>query len=331
MSDYRNEFLQQIERNLVTVLDPDQLVRAVGIVTMILGDYEIVERCTDIAVLDDTNDRLIRRYCACLMVDGKSDKTISQYRRTVMKLSESLRKPFTEIGTYEIRYYLACEKNRGLSNASLENVRSCISAFFSWMQSEEIIENDPTQKINPIKVPTEVKKPFSDVEIDALRSGCRSLKERAVVEILLSTGVRVNELCEMKIEDIDMGTMAVHVTHGKGGKERITYISAVGRKHLAQYLSSRKDKMPYVILNKNYTKISTDGVRTILNTIAERAKVENVHPHRFRRTFATGLASRGMDIQVIQKLLGHSRLDTTLRYVSTSEDQVKEAYKRYIS
>ncbi len=331
MSDYRNEFLQKVERTLVTILDQEELDEVVHEVMMILGDYEIVERCTEVALLDDTNDRLLKRYCACLMVDGKSKATISNYRRAVQKLSDFFGRPFNEIGTYEIRYYLACEKNRGLSNASFENVRSCISAFFSWMQSEEIIEKDPTQKINPIKVPTEVKKPFSDVEIDALRSGCRSLKERAVVEILLSAGVRVNELCEMKIEDIDMGTMAVHVTHGKGGKGRITYMSPVGRQHLVQYLSSRKDKMPYLIVNKNCKKISTDGIRSILNTVAKRAKVENVHPHRFRRTFATVLASRGMDIQVIQKLLGHSRLDTTLRYVSTSEDQVKEAYKRYIS
>lgn len=313
------------------MVESEQLSVIMDMITRVFGDYEISERCTEVAVLDDTNEKLLNRYCACLMVDGKSKQTIYAYRRACQKLADFTNKNLPEIDIYEIRYFLAYEKQRGLANSTLENLRSDISAFFSWMFREKIIKENVMDIMKPIKVHTEVKKPFSDVEIDLLRMSCNTPKERALIEFLLSSGVRVEELSEMKISDVDLLSMSVHVVHGKGDKERITYISNVGREHLVKYLSSRDDKLPHLFINKNYGMLGTAGIRYILNSIAERAGVDNVHPHRFRRTFATNLAARGMDIQAIQKLLGHSKIDTTLRYVSTSDSQVRELYNRYIA
>ena len=331
MSDYREAIVQSVTESLVHCLNPDQLHMVTNTIMHALNEYEITKRCTDLEVIDPENEKLIKRYCACLIVDGKSKNTIYQYRRTIKLLSDFLHKPFTEMSAYDVRFYLACEKERGLSNASLENTRMNIGAFFSWMATEDIITKNPMLAIKPIKCPKEIKKPFSTVEIDALKSACKSLKDRSLIEMLLSTGVRVSELADLRVEDINFSTLAVHILHGKGDKERYTYTTDVSVMHLKKYLMSRREDGDFLFYNKNHEQLGTCGIRFILNTIARRAGVENVHPHRFRRTFATGLAARGMDIQEIQKLLGHSNINTTMTYVYTNDEQVRSSYRRYIA
>lgn len=327
--DYRMQFVKEVETSLACRYDPEEIAMISNMVVKALEGYELTERCTELALRDDVNEKLIRRYRACLMVDGKSDKTAYQYTRTITKLSDMIRRPFTEMGAYDVRFFLAMEQERGVSNRTLENQRANISAFFQWMTADEIIPKNPVARIKPIKCVEEVKKPFSEVELDALRSSCQSLKERALIEMLVSTGVRVSELASMEIKDINLDTLSVHVIHGKGSKERITYTTPVAAKHLISYLRQRKEDGPALFYNKNHEPIEPGGIRHILNTIADRAGVSNTHPHRFRRTFATNLSRRGMEIQEIQKLLGHSNINTTLVYVNTDDSKVQASYKRY--
>ena len=329
--DYRISFINDIEAELIRRYGPDQVAEISNIILKAMSGYEIMERCTDIIPMDDANQKLMKRYNACLMVDGKSEKTAYQYIRTCRKLSEALNKPFAEMGAYDIRFFLAMEKERGLSNRSLENTRANLSAFFQWLSNDEIIPKNPLATVKPIKYADEVRKPFSEVEIDALRGACKTLKERAMVEILISTGVRVSELTGMKTNDIDFSTLSVHVIHGKGAKERMTYTTSVSVKHLQRYLWNRKENGEYLFYNSNHKPLNAGGVRYILKELAKRAGVNNVHPHRFRRTFATGLARRGMEIQEIQRLLGHSNINTTLTYVCTDDTKVQASYKKYIA
>lgn len=329
--DYRGKFLQSLERELVGMMNQSTRESVMNAVTRVLMEYEISERCTELTVMDDSNEKLIARYCACLLVDGRSEGTIHQYRREIERLAEVIGKPFTEMGVYDIRYYLGIEKQRGVSNVTLENSRMKVSIFFQWLTDEEIIPKNICKTVSRIKTPKEVRKPFTDVEAYALRGGCRSVKERALVEFLLATGVRVNELCTMNRTDVDFTTMTVYVRHGKGSKERITYVNNVGREYLAKYLATRTDSDPALFINYRKNRISTGGVRAILNKIAERAGVLDVYPHRFRRTFATGLASRGMPIQEISKLLGHEKIATTQTYVAVDGAQVHASYQRFIA
>ena len=238
--DYRMDFIRNVESALARKYDPDEITQISNIVIKALSEYEIAERCTDLVPQDDINERLIRRYTACLLVDGKSKNTVKQYARTAQKLSDLIRKPFTEIGTYDVRFFLATEKERGLSNSTLETQRSYLSAFFQWMTNDEIIPKNPLAKVKPIKVPKEIRTAFSDVEMDALRSACKTVRERALVEFLVSTGLRVSELTGMKIEDVNFDTLSVHVVNGKGDKERMTYATQVAAKHLISYLRGRK-------------------------------------------------------------------------------------------
>lgn len=173
------------------------------------------------------------------------------------------------------------------------------------------------------------KLPFSTIEIDAIRTACKNKKERAIVEFLLASGVRVSELCSIRINDINFDTLSVIVREGKGAKQRKVYINDLASKHLVDYLTTRNVNGDYLFYNKKKEPLKPGGVRHLLKAIEERAGISNVHPHRFRRTFATGMSNRGMDIQEIGKLLGHSNLDTTLTYVYTSEEKIRTSYLKY--
>lgn len=326
------EFLDSLGQKLISFYPAEEVAKIVDIATNELYNYDLHEKCTDLVEYDDQNDRILKRYTACLVLDGKSEKTIYQYKRSITKLMESVGNiPFPKVGVYEIRYFLASEKQRGVSETTLRNQRANISAFFLWMFNEDLIPKNPCSVIKPPKKPNKVKKAFTEVELDALRSACKNMKERALLEMLLTSGVRVNELCEMEVSDIDFATLKVHVKHGKGNKERVTYINDLAVIHLKKYLLSRKIQSPHLFVNLYGEKLNPTGVRFLLREIGKRAEVTTVHPHRFRRTFATLLASRGMKIQEIQKLLGHANISTTLEYISTDDTSVQASYKQYIA
>lgn len=331
MSDYRYTLTKDIEASLATVLDRDTHALVVNRILTILSEYEVTKRCTEIVTYDDVNERTLKRYCACLNIDGKSQKTIYAYSRTLIRFLDFIRKPVTEIGTYDVRFFLASEKERGISDTTLESTRVKISAFFGWMFDEEMIEKNPCRTIKSIKTPKTEKHAFSSIELDALRNACRNNKERAMIEVLVSSGVRVSELTNLDVSDIDFSTMAVQVRQGKGGKDRRTYINDIAMLYLKKYLLTRSDNSNALFLNHSDERMGNGGVRVVLNTIGKRAKVDNVHPHRFRRTFATGLAARGMAVQEIQKLLGHTNINTTMRYVQMDDRKVKASYQQYIA
>ena len=329
--DCKMALVKDFEVGLVTDFTGEQIANITQRLLLALEEYDVSKKCTDLVPYDSVNERILKQYCACLFVDGKSEKTIYQYKRTCIRLAEAVQKDFTDIGVYDIRFFLASEKSRGVSDRSAENMRANLSAFFQWMTKEDIIAKNPCLNIKPIKYADVVRKPFSSVEIDALRGACKTKKERAIVEVLLSTGIRVSELAEMKIGDIDRSQLSVHVLHGKGDKERMTYITHVALKHLTAYWNERAENGDYVFYNNAHKPLCAGGIRHILNNIGKRAGVDNVHPHRFRRTFASGLATRGMDVQDIKTLLGHSNIDTTMEYVYTSAEKAKASYCKYVA
>ena len=328
MADFKMQLLQQAEIELTPILG-EKAEEAINIITRILGEYDVTKSGAEIIPYSDTNGMLLKMYCACLMIGGKSEKTIAQYKRTAEKLAATVNKTFQEVTVYDIRYFLAVEKQRGVSNRTLENTRANLSAFFQWMAKEEHIAKNPCMNIEPIKYTDKVRLPFSTVEIDSLRFACKTKKERAMIEILLSTGIRVSELTGLRVNDVNFNNLSIHVTNGKGAKERTVYMNDLAKTHLNNYLMEQDVIGSTIFMNKKKKPLNPGGVRYILNTIAKRAGVDNVHPHRFRRTFATGLADRGMDIQEIRKILGHSNINTTLEYVYTSDEKAHASYLKY--
>lgn len=329
--DCRMSFIRDVELALSAVLEPDSIQMVSQVITKALADYELSERCTDLVPHDDENARILKRYRACLLVEGKSKKTVAQYSRSCERLAALIGKPFTEMGVYDVRFFLATEMERGVSDSTRETQRANLSAFFQWMTNEEIIQRNPIMSINPISFREKEKKPFTDVEIDALRGACKTSKERALIEVLTSTGMRVQELVDLNLDDIDFHTMRVKVLHGKGDKYRVVYTTRLALKYLSEYISDRKMTIRCVFCNRYGERITTGGVRKVLNTIAKRAGVDNVHPHRFRVTLASNLAARGMGVQDIQKILGHSNVDTTMGYIAVDDRKTHAEYNKYIA
>lgn len=329
MADYKSQFISEVSEALVGQLKQNDIELVSDEMAIALKNYELTKNITELVKYEGANEMILKRYKACLVIAGRSEKTISQYERTAKKLFIALQKNYTDMNVSDLRYFLAYEKSRGVSNRTLENTRVQISAFFTWLLDEELIGKNPCRSIAPIKYPKEVRLPFSAIEIDAIRSACRTKKERAIIEFLLASGVRVSELCTIRISDINFDTLSVVVREGKGAKQRTAYINDLASKHLIEYLTNRNVTGDYLFYNKQREQLNPGGVRHILKEIEKRAGVSDVHPHRFRRTFATGLANRGMEIQEIGKLLGHSNLNTTLTYVYTSDEKVRTSYLRY--
>ena len=331
MTDCKLSLIKAVERSLVNDFTQDEIIIISDKLAHALYQYSVSQTSTDITPYEDINQQLIKQYSACLFVDGKSKWTIYQYTRSCNKLQDYVNKNFTEMTASDVRYYLACEKDRGISGRSVENLRANLSAFFQWMTNEGIIDKNPLANIKPIKYADTIRKPFSETEIDNLRSACVNEKERALIELLLSSGMRVSEVVNLDVTDIDERNLSVHVRHSKGNKQRITYITNVAMMHLNHYINNRTEKGTVLFYSMLHERITSGGIRYILNNIASRANVKNVHPHRFRRTFASSLAAKGMDIYEIKKLLGHTDINTTMEYVYMDDNQTMTAYRKHIS
>lgn len=325
----KERFIRDVTLKVGAFLSQEDAEKLRDILVKELRNYDLTEIETAVVPYDDENQRLLKTYCACIALDGKSQKTIRVYAGVLKTFAETIGKKYQDVEVTDVRLFLALQKDKGLSNRSLENTRSYLSAFYQWLLAEEYIAVNPMLKIKPIQYADEIREPFSLTDIDKMRTACQNTRERAVIEVLLSSGVRVSELCDLNRDDIDFHDKTVRVRHGKGDKPRVTYIDILTAMHLQHYLTSRHDDDEALIVSYRGTRLSTGGAEAIVRRIGERAGVEDVHPHRFRRTMATTLATRGMAVQDIQILLGHSDINTTMEYVSVSEQRARLEYQKF--
>ena len=170
---------------------------------------------------------------------------------------------------------------------------------------------------------------------------CENSLEKAMMEVLISSAIRATELANIKIRDIDFEKNEIKIIR-KGNKEGVAFMSTIAALAIKKYINERGNyNTPYLwiadgLMYKCYknqipgSKIETEGLRRVLKSIATRAKVENVHPHRFRRTFATMALKKGMDVEEIQQVLGHQNINTTMIYVNVDKSSVKEKYKNIV-
>lgn len=325
----KDRLIRDIEIKLSEMYPGIDMDRVMACVISCLGEYDVSKKSTQLVERpQDINDRILRRYSACLALDGKSQGTIRQYLSTCRRLGQD--KIYTDMTTNDIRLFLGQLKLSGASNRHIENQWAYISAFFQWMAAEDLIEKNPCLKVKPIKCEKIRRLPFTEVQIDRLRSACNTPKKRAMIEVLLSSGVRCEELINLDISDVDIRNRTLIVRDGKGGKDRVTYISELAAEHLEAYLRTRTDTHPELFQNRYGGRYDTTAaVRKLMTSIGTAAGVQNVHPHRFRRTFATTLHRRGMDIHEIQRLMGHSNVQTTLEYIYTDDTELRAAYQKY--
>lgn len=206
-----------------------------------------------------------------------------------------------------------------------------LSSFWDFLTAEELVHNNPVKKVGLLKLEKTIKKPFSAEEMEALRTGCNTLRDRALVEFLYSTGVRVSELAALNVSDIEMGKQEL-IVYGKGSKERKTYLTDSAKFYLKRYLDERKARNQeplFITLDYPHNRLTVAGVQHMLRQLGQRSGVDNVHPHRFRRTIATDLLNRGMPIEQVKEFLGHEKLDTTMIYCTVKTESVQAFHRKY--
>lgn len=280
-----------------------------------------------------SNEEFLKMFLAAKRIEGCSERTINYYKVTVKHLLSHTDSSVRKITTEEIREYLSnYQKWNNCSNITIDNVRRNISSFFSWLEEEDYILKSPMKRIHKIKAKTVVKNVISDEGIEKLRDGCRELRDIAIIDLLYSTGIRVGELVNLNIDDIDFEGREC-VVYGKGDKERRVYFDAKAKIHLKKYIESRKDdnEALFVSLDAPFDRLKISGVEIRLRKLGRQMNLERIHPHKFRRTMATRAIDKGMPIEQVQKILGHSQIDTTMQYAMVNQNNVKTSHQKYLS
>ena len=278
------------------------------------------------------NKRLFESFLDSKKLEGRSDNTLHYYRSTLAKLLSSFDKPLQNVTTNDVREWLLLYKETGVSNTTVNNVRRIFSSFFGWLEAEEYILRDPMRRIHRVKEEYQIKKPFSEWEIERLRVHLKdSVRDRAMFELLLSTGMRLTELRGLNQGDVDFSEREI-IVFGKGAKQRIVYFDERTSLFLNKYLESRDDDNPalFATINNPHERLGKAGIGTTVREWGRNTNIENVHPHRFRRTMATRALRAGMPIEQIQVILGHSSIETTRIYAKVNQDDVKYAHRKYV-
>lgn len=280
-----------------------------------------------------SNETYLKMFIDAKRIEGCSDRTLQYYNMTVEHLLATVDVPVRKMTTDEIRSYLADYQQRNnCSKVTVDNVRRNISSFFSWLEEEDYILKSPMRRIHKIRTKQSVKETISDEMIEKLRDNCKCARDLAMIDLLYSTGIRVGELVGLNISDIDFEEREC-IVYGKGDKERRVYFDAKAKLHLQNYINSRHDDNPalFTTLDAPYDRLKISGVEIRMRELGRKISVERIHPHKFRRTMATRAIDKGMPIEQVQKILGHSQIDTTMQYAIVNQNNVKSSHRKYIA
>ena len=280
-----------------------------------------------------SNNNYLSMFLNAKKIEGCSERTLAYYKTTVEKLLDDVNDPIRKVTTDDIREYLASYQSiNDCSKTTIDNIRRNISSFFTWLEEEDYIIKSPMRRIHKIKTTKTVKEVISDEEIEKMRDKCQNLRDLAIIDLLYSTGIRIGELVRLNIDDIDFEEREC-IVFGKGDKERCVYFDAKTKIHLMSYINSRSDENPalFVTLDSPYDRLRISGVEIRLRHLGRELGINKVHPHKFRRTMATRAIDKGMPIEQVQRLLGHSQIDTTMHYAIVNQTNVKVAHRKFIA
>ena len=277
------------------------------------------------------NSEYLTMFLDAKAIEGCSWRTIQYYRVTIERMLDNVTEPVRKITTEDMRSYLSdYQKINDCSKVTVDNIRRNLSSFFSWLEEENYILKSPMRRIHKIKTNQQVKEVISDEDIERLRDKCTCKRDLAMIDLLYSTGIRVGELVNLNISDVDFEAREC-VVFGKGGKERKVYFDAKAKLHLQKYIESRSDANPalFVTLDSPYDRLKISGVEIRMRELGRSVKISKIHPHKFRRTMATRAIDKGMPIEQVQKILGHSQIDTTMQYAMVNQNNVKTSHQKY--
>ena len=275
----------------------------------------------------------IASFLAAKKIDGLSPKTLKSYRDNLNAFARRVDKHVSSINADDIREYIGYLSDRGLADSTLQLHVNILRSFFAWMNLEDIIKKNPMLKIKSLKVDKlRARRPLTAEQLERLRDECQTYKEKALVEFMVSSGCRLSEVIGIQVEQVNWHERSV-VVLGKGNKERTVYFSVRAKVMLQAYLEQRRGgEALFASSRAPYGPMQDRAVQKILKSLGERAAIpRRVHPHILRHTFASNAINAGMDITIIQQLLGHADPKTTLIYAELSPRMVRYEYEKLVS
>ena len=280
-----------------------------------------------------TNIEYMDMFISAKRIEGCSERTLAYYKTTIEHMLSIIVTPLRQIQTDDLRAYLAeYQLRNNCSKTTVDNIRRNLSSFFSWLEAEDYIIKSPIRRIHKIRTGSKVKETLSEECIEKLRDSCLQIRDLAMIDLLYSTGIRVGELVNLNINDINFEEREC-IVYGKGNKQRKVYFDAKTKVHLKRYLEQRKDysEALFVTLDSPFERLKISGVEIRLRKLGRLASLDqSVHPHKFRRSMATRAIDKGMPIEQVQKLLGHQQIDTTMHYAMVNQSNVKISHRKFI-
>jgi site-specific recombinase XerD len=320
--------IDAVSADMSRLLDNAQMEALLGSLRGQLQGASVVYRGEPPA--EKPNEHYLSAFLAAKRIEGCSPKTLEYYRLICGQFFKKSPKPVRCVTVDELRAYLLA-MSAEVGNVTLDNVRRVFSSFFGWLEVEGHILSSPVKRIHKIKAPVRVKSVLTDEETERLRAGFDNKRDLAIFELLLSTGMRIGELARLNRGDIDAANREC-VVLGKGDKERKAYFNAKAKLTLAAYLDERGGDglcALFVSRYKPHGRLRAQGVELMLREAGKKLGIP-LHPHKLRRTAATVALSKGMPIEQVKEMLGHSQIGTTLLYAQVSQSAVKQSHQKYM-
>lgn len=297
----------------------------------LISDYK-VEHSIGIEEMDFV--RQVNHFLGAKKSEGMAKSSIYSYRRHLYVFYDHLNKPAAEVTTNDIRDFITyLSEVRGNKVSTIQSALSILRSFFGWMHNEELIPKNPTTRIKSFHInKKDSRHPLTNDQLEMLRDACQTYREKALVEFLYSSGCRVSEAEQIDVDRIDFEMKSVSVI-GKGSKRRTVYFSVRARLMIRKYLAERKGGTAlFCATRAPYDRLGKRSIQKLLLQLGKRAGIsKRVHPHVLRHTLAPDLLSQGMDITIIQQILGHSSVGTTEIYAEISQENVKREYEKYVA
>ena len=292
---------------------------------------ELSQDSNDATAVRERLRRTLEEYLSCKKMQGCSSGTLANYRHHLTSFISSLDKPIEYVSPQDIQKFLMLYQNRNVSLRSVEHRRLVLCSFFQWLVDTDALEKNPAKKIHKIKFEAKERQPLTYVELEKMRSACKNLRERAILEFLFSTGCRVSELTNVRLSDLDIREGSVNI-RGKGSKYNTCFLTPQAIYHLEMYLSNRSSAAGNIFLSNRKSKYTKEGVELMIRNLAKRAGVaKKVTPHTIRHTTATFALRRGMPVEEVSKMLGHSSIDTTMIYAQVDRTKLQHDHGIYLT
>ena len=329
--DYMQEFIIDIEQRMISILDNMQMEELHKVLIERFQGVSIVYESSEVET-NHKNENYCDMFISSKRVEGYSEKSLKYYKSTIENMINVLGKEIKYITTEDLREYLSkYYENSSCSKVTIDNIRRILSSFFSWLEDENYILKSPVRRIHKIRTGKVIKETYTDEHLEIMRDSCKEIRDLAMIDLLNSTGIRVGELVKLNIDDVNFNERECIVT-GKGDKQRKVYFDARTKIHLENYLKSRIDdnNALFVSLIKPHNRLKISGVEIRMRELGRKLNITKIHPHKFRRTLATRAIDKGMPIEQVQQLLGHQKIDTTLKYAMVNQNNIKISHRKFI-